>query len=108
MILAGDLNVAHHEIDIFDPKGKKKIAGFTDEERKSFDDFLKKGHVDTFRHFYPEEIKYTFWSARSNARPVNNGWRLDYFIISNNYLNVVEGSTIHAEFKGSDHCPIRL
>jgi exodeoxyribonuclease-3 len=104
--VAGDLNVAHEEIDIYDPKGKEKVPGYTPEERKSFDNFLKSGYIDTFRHLHNDEVKYTFWSARANLRPSNRGWRLDYFIMRNNNISMVVDSTIHNEYMGSDHCPV--
>ena len=83
VICTGDLNVAHKEIDIYDPKGKDKTPGYTPQERSSFDDFLgEQKFVDTFRHLNPETVLYTFWSMRANLRPVNKGWRLDYFLIN--------------------------
>lgn len=82
LIITGDLNVAHNEIDIYDPKGKDKIACYTPQERESFGDFLKKGYVDTFRNLHPDQKKFSFWSARINARSDNRGWRLDYFLIN--------------------------
>jgi exodeoxyribonuclease III len=84
VILTGDLNVAHNEIDIYDTKGKEKVPGYTPEERQSFGKLLSSGFVDTFRHLYPDLVKYTFWSVRQNLRVVNKGWRLDYFLISLN------------------------
>ena len=85
VILAGDLNVAHHEIDLYDPKGKEKVPGYTPEERESFTQLLGMGFTDTFRYLYPEKVQYTFWSVRANLRTSNRGWRLDYFLISNDY-----------------------
>ncbi len=108
VIITGDLNVAHQPIDVFDPKGKEKIAGYTPEERESFDNFLKSGFVDTFRHLYPEKKQFSFWSARSSARKEDRGWRLDYFIINKEDIGMVVDSTIHGEYHGSDHCPIQL
>ena len=108
MILTGDLNVAHLDIDIFDPKGKDKIACFTPEERKSFGDFLGKGWIDTFRNLYPDKKQFSFWSMRSGAREKDNGWRLDYFLISKQDVGIVVDSSIHKEYNGSDHCPIEL
>ena len=86
VILAGDLNVAHQEIDIYDPAGKHKISGYTPEERSNFSDLLEEGFVDTFRHFYPSIKKFSFWSARGGLRPKNMGWRLDYFLVSQGFL----------------------
>lgn len=106
--MTGDLNVAHQPIDVFDPKGKEKIAGYTPEERESFDNFLKQGFVDTFRHLYPEKKQFSFWSARSGARKEDKGWRLDYFVINKEDADMVLDSTIHGEYHGSDHCPIQL
>ena len=112
MILAGDLNVAHHEIDLYDPTGKEKVPGYTPEERKSFGELLERGFCDTYRHLYPERIQYTFWSMRANLRPVNKGWRLDYFLMSSDYETrygiELNDSEIHDQQKGSDHCPIAL
>ena len=109
VICTGDLNVAHQEIDIYDPKGKEKTPGYTPEERKSFDDFLNEASfVDTFRFLNPEKVLYTFWSIRANLRPVNKGWRLDYFLINQSFMSMVKSSEIHNEFMGSDHCPISL
>ena len=108
VICTGDLNVAHKEIDIYETKGKEKVPGFTPEERDSFDSFLGQGFVDTFRHLYPEEVKYSFWSMRANLRPSNRGWRLDYFLVDQPNLKIVQDSKIHNEFEGSDHCPISL
>ena len=109
VILAGDLNVGHQEIDIYDPKGKHKSPGFSPQERANFTEFLKSGWVDTFRAFYPETVKYSFWSMRfGNLRPRNMGWRLDYFVVSENFLKYCEDSLIHNEYFGSDHCPVQL
>ena len=85
VILAGDLNVAHHEIDIYDPKGKEKLPGYTPQERQSFTQLLERGFTDTYRYLYPEKVQYTFWSIRARLRPSNRGWRLDYFLMSNDY-----------------------
>ena len=85
VVLAGDLNVAHKEIDIYDPKGKEKVPGYTPQERQSFDKLLKRGFCDTYRHLYPTRIQYTFWSVRARLRPVNKGWRLEYFLLSTDH-----------------------
>ena len=112
VILCGDLNVAHEELDIFGPKGKDKRAGFTPEERASFDTFLKnQGFIDTFRHLHPKQAKYSYWNLRSGAREKNQGWRLDYFVVSQALLQAplkVSASEINDEYHGSDHCPLSL
>jgi exodeoxyribonuclease-3 len=93
VIVSGDLNCAHKEIDIYDTKGKEKVPGFTPEERANFDMFLSEYHyIDTFRKMHPDEVKYTFWSMRANLRPVNKGWRLDYFLIDQPHLSSIEES----------------
>jgi exodeoxyribonuclease III len=109
VIIAGDLNVAHHEIDIYDPVGKRGCACFTDEERDSFQSFLDKGFVDTFRHLYPEEQRFSFWTARGpNMRKNDRGWRLDYMVINSEDMGMVVDSSIHKNFEGSDHCPVQI
>jgi len=108
VILCGDLNVAHHDIDISNPKGNLKSPGFTVEERSEFTKFLNLGYVDTFREKYPSLVKYSFWSARSNARETNKGWRLDYFIINKEAGKRCLDSEILNDYHGSDHCPIKL
>ena len=95
VILAGDLNVAHNEIDIYDPKGKEKTPGFTPQERTSFTNLLASGFVDTFRVLYPEKVQYTFWSVRARLRPANKGWRLDYFLITEGGFGMVVESEIY-------------
>lgn len=96
VILSGDLNCAHEVIDIYDPAGKEKIPGFSPQERKSFGDFLERqDFVDTFRHFYPTKMQYTFWSLRQNLRKYNKGWRIDYFLINRAYMRHVHDSLIH-------------
>jgi exodeoxyribonuclease III len=112
--LCGDLNVAHREIDIFEPKGKNKRAGFTPEERQSFSKFLGSGFVDTYRFLNPAKVAYSYWNMRSGARAKNAGWRLDYFVCSGKMVGgdqpgpKVVDSRINSEFGGSDHCPISL
>lgn len=106
MVWAGDINVAHHEIDIYDPKGKDKTPGYTPEERFSFGSLLARGYVDTFRHLYPDEVKYSFWSARARLRDSNRGWRLDYFVVNEACMGQVKDSQIYDQVLGSDHCPI--
>lgn len=109
IILCGDLNVAHQEIDIFDGKGHTKSAGFTLEERESFGNFLDQGFIDTFRNLYPDTIKYTYFSARRKTnKQQNKGWRLDYFIINKEALDHLVNSEILNEYEGSDHAPIKL
>lgn len=109
VILCGDMNVAHNEIDLTNPKSNKKNAGFTQEERDGMTDFLADGYVDSFRELYPEETGvYTFWSYMSKARSKNVGWRLDYFILSNRIMENVCDSVVRSQVLGSDHCPITL
>ena len=109
MILCGDLNVAHKEIDLANPKTNKKSAGFTIEERSGFDDLLNEGFVDTYRHFYPDlEKKYSFWSFRNGNRGKNIGWRLDYFVTSKRLVNRICDNQIRDQVFGSDHCPCTL
>ncbi|MBC1359482.1 exodeoxyribonuclease III [Listeria booriae] len=109
VVVCGDLNVAHQEIDLKNPKTNRKNAGFSDEERGKFSDLLAAGFTDSFRHLYPElEGSYSWWSYRMNARARNTGWRIDYFVVSNRIApNIVEAA-IHADILGSDHCPVEL
>ena len=109
VIVCGDLNVAHQEIDLKNPKGNKKNPGFTDEERGKFDALLAAGFVDTFRHFYPDlEGAYSWWSYRFHAREKNVGWRIDYFLASERLREKLTGAKIHADVLGSDHCPVEV
>jgi exodeoxyribonuclease III len=109
VILCGDLNVAHKEIDLKNPKPNVKNAGFTPEERGKFTELLGSGFVDTFRHFYPDrEGIYSWWSYRFNARANNAGWRIDYFVISERLQERLKDAEIHCEIAGSDHCPVSL
>lgn len=108
IILCGDLNVAHEEIDLKNPKTNRKNAGFTDEEREKMTRLLSNGFVDTFRQLYPEQITYSWWSYRFRAREKNAGWRIDYFIVSNRLLQDIKDAKIHTEILGSDHCPVEL
>ncbi len=108
IIYAGDLNVAHREIDIKNPKANERNAGFTIEERTAFTNLLNQGFIDTFRHKYPNTIKYSWWSYRFNARLNNAGWRIDYFLVSKRIIDLVNDSLIHNNILGSDHCPIEL
>jgi len=109
VILCGDLNVAHMEIDIKNDKTNHRSAGFTDEERRKMTKLLGSGFMDTFRYFYPDlEDAYTWWSYMGNARANNTGWRIDYFIVSKRLAESLEDAMIHPEIMGSDHCPVVL
>ena len=109
VIYCGDLNVAHQEIDLKNPKTNRKNAGFTDEERAKMTTVLSSGFVDTFRYFYPDaEGIYSWWSYRFRAREKNAGWRIDYFIVSERLKDRLENVSIHTEIFGSDHCPVEL
>ncbi len=109
VIFCGDLNVAHNEIDLKNPKSNKGNAGFSDEERGKFNELLAAGFTDTFRYFYPDaEQRYSWWSYRFHARENNAGWRIDYFIASNRLQPNLRDSLIHNEVYGSDHCPVEL
>lgn len=109
VILCGDINVAHQEIDIKNPKSNRRNAGFTDEERGKMTDLLEAGFTDTFRYLYPDKKDaYTWWSYMMKAREKNIGWRIDYFLVSNRLRPTIKDSIIHSEIPGSDHCPISL
>ena len=109
VIVCGDLNVAHKEIDLKNPKTNRKNAGFTDEERAKFTTLLESGFTDTFRYFYPEqEGIYSWWSYRFKAREKNAGWRIDYFLTSDSVKDKLRGAQIHTDILGSDHCPVEL
>ena len=108
VIVCGDLNVAHEEIDLKNPKTNRKNAGFTDEEREKMTILLSKGFIDTFRFLYPEQETYSWWSYRFRAREKNAGWRIDYFLISSRLKEVLKDASIHTEIMGSDHCPVEL
>ena len=109
VILCGDLNVAHEEIDLKNPKANRGNAGFSDEERGKFNQLLDAGFIDTFRYFYPDKAEaYSWWSYRFRARERNSGWRIDYFCASKTFENRLKGAAIHSEIFGSDHCPIEL
>lgn len=108
VILCGDLNVAHEEIDIKNPKGNHNNSGFTDAERGKMTELLAAGFCDSFRLVHPEEVKYSWWSYRFRAREKGIGWRIDYFIVSNRIADKVRASEIHNEIFGSDHCPVEL
>ena len=109
VVAAGDMNVAHQEIDLKNPKTNRKNAGFTDEERSKMSTLLDSGFVDTFRYFYPDaEGIYSWWSYRFKAREKNAGWRIDYFIASEGMKDRLAGAKIHTDVFGSDHCPVEL
>ncbi len=108
VIVCGDLNVAHQEIDLKNPKTNRRNAGFTDEEREKMSILLDNGFTDTFRFLHPEEVTYSWWSYRFKAREKNAGWRIDYFLISDRLRPQLTGATIHTEIFGSDHCPVEL
>lgn len=106
VIVCGDLNVAHREIDLKNPKSNERNAGFTIEERSKFQVLLDSGFIDSFRYLYPEKIQYTWWSYIFNARKNNIGWRIDYFLISSRIINQLKDSIIYDDVFGSDHCPV--
>ena len=109
VVFCGDLNVAHREIDLKNPKTNRKNAGFTDEEREDFTALLDAGFIDTFRYFYPDaEGIYSWWSYRFKAREKNAGWRIDYFCVSESLKDRLESASIHTEVYGSDHCPVEV
>lgn len=109
VIFCGDLNVAHKEIDLKNPKTNRKNAGFTDEERSKFSAVLDNGFIDTFRYFYPDqEGIYSWWSYQFKAREKNAGWRIDYFIVSGELKDQLQDAKIHTQIMGSDHCPVEL
>lgn len=109
VVFCGDLNVAHKEIDLKNPKTNRKNAGFSDEEREDFTTLLDAGFIDTFRYFYPDaEGIYSWWSYRFSARAKNAGWRIDYFCVSGSLEDRLESASIHTEVMGSDHCPVEL
>ncbi|MBR1866784.1 MAG: exodeoxyribonuclease III [Lachnospiraceae bacterium] len=109
VIVCGDMNVAHQEIDLKNPKTNRKNAGFTDEEREKFSNLLAHGFVDTYRYFYPDqEGVYSWWSYRFKAREKNAGWRIDYFLVSETLVGQLQDAKIRTEVMGSDHCPVEL
>ncbi|MBO1364169.1 exodeoxyribonuclease III [Prevotella sp. A2931] len=108
VIVCGDMNVAHEEIDLKNPKTNRRNAGFTDEEREKMTMLLANGFTDTFRTLHPEEITYSWWSYRFHAREKNAGWRIDYFLISDRLREHLKQASIHTEIYGSDHCPVEL
>ena len=108
VIMCGDLNVAHKEIDLKNPKTNHMNAGFTDEERGKMTELLASGFVDSWRYLHPDEVKYSWWSYRFHAREKNSGWRIDYFIVSEALKDRIQSAEIHNEIFGSDHCPVEL
>ena len=109
VIVCGDLNVAHNEIDLKNPKTNRNNAGFSDQEREKMTTLLNSGFIDTFRYFYPDlEGIYSWWSYRFNARANNAGWRIDYFLASESLKDRLVDAKIHTEIEGSDHCPVEL
>lgn len=108
VVICGDLNIAHNDIDIKNPASNRHNAGFTDEERGKFNDLLNAGFVDSWRLLNPDTVKYSWWSYRFKARERNAGWRIDYFIVSESMKDRISGAEIHNEIFGSDHCPVEL
>lgn len=109
VIWCGDLNVAHEEIDLKNPKTNRRNSGFTDEERSMFTNTVRSGFTDTFRYFYPDKERvYSWWSYRFHAREKNSGWRIDYFVCSDRLRNKLKDALIHSDIMGSDHCPVEL
>lgn len=108
VVICGDLNVAHEDIDIKNPASNRRNAGFTDEERGKFTELLDAGFVDSWRMLNPDTVKYSWWSYRFQARQRNAGWRIDYFVVSQSLKDRIAGAEIHNEIMGSDHCPVEL
>ena len=108
VVVCGDFNVAHEDIDLARPESNHHNAGFTDEERKGVDNLLASGLVDTFRELHPDEVRYTWWSHWAHARENNVGWRIDYFFISKSLLPKLKAAKIYDQVTGSDHCPISI
>lgn len=109
VVVCGDMNVAHQEIDLKNPKTNRRNAGFTDEEREKFSCLLRDGFTDTFRFFYPDQTDiYSWWSYRFKAREKNTGWRIDYFLVSDRLQPQLTGAKIHTDIYGSDHCPVEV
>ena len=108
VVYCGDLNVAHEEIDIKNPKTNRRNAGFTDEEREAMTRLLDSGFVDTFRRLHPDEVTYSWWSYRFRAREKNTGWRIDYFLVSESLAPQLAEAKIHTQIMGSDHCPVEV
>lgn len=108
VVVCGDMNVAHEEIDLKNPKTNRRNAGFTDEEREDMTRLLDSGFVDTFRRLHPDEVTYSWWSYRFRAREKNTGWRIDYFLVSESLAPCVAEAKIHTQIMGSDHCPVEV
>ena len=108
VIVCGDMNVAHEEIDLKNPKSNRRNAGFTDEEREKFTVLLGEGFTDTFRFLHPNEVTYSWWSYRFRAREKNAGWRIDYFVVSDRLRDQLQSASIHTDIMGSDHCPVEV
>ena len=108
VIVCGDMNVAHQEIDLKNPKTNRKSAGFSDQEREKFGCLLNAGFIDTYRYLYPDKVEYSWWSYRFKAREKNAGWRIDYFLISEGLRDRLKDAKIHTSVMGSDHCPVEL
>lgn len=108
VIVCGDVNTAHCEIDLKNPKANAKKTGFLPMERAWMDQLFENGYIDSFRYFYPEQVTYSWWSYRFNARANNSGWRIDYFFVSENAKDLMRNAAIHTEVQGSDHCPVSL
>ena len=108
VVLCGDLNVAHHEIDLKNPQSNHKNAGFSDEERSAMTRLLSHGYIDTYRYFYPDKVEYSWWSYRFKSRERNAGWRIDYFIVSKRFIEHCRDAKIYTDVMGSDHCPVSL
>ncbi len=108
VVICGDMNVAHEEIDLKNPKTNRRNAGFTDEERAKFSTLLANGFTDTFRRLYPDTVTYSWWSYRFHAREKNAGWRIDYFVVSDRLADKLADAKIHTDILGSDHCPVEL
>ncbi|MCR5303661.1 MAG: exodeoxyribonuclease III [Lachnospiraceae bacterium] len=108
VVICGDMNVAHNEIDIKNPSSNHHNAGFTDEERGKFSDLLSAGFIDTYRDLHPDTVEYSWWSYRFKARERNAGWRIDYFLASERLRSRIESASIHTDVMGSDHCPVEL
>ena len=108
VVVCGDMNVAHEEIDLKNPKSNRKNAGFTDEERAKMTELLAAGFTDTYRYLYPDKVEYSWWSYRFSAREKNAGWRIDYFLVSEALKGRIRDAVIHTEIFGSDHCPVEL
>jgi exodeoxyribonuclease-3 len=108
IIITGDFNTAHNEIDLANPKENSKTSGFLPEEREWIDIYLKNGFKDAYRELYPQRVQYTWWTYRFTARARNIGWRLDYFLVSNGFMDQIDDVIIHEQIQGSDHCPVSI